>query len=282
MKKWITLLLAAMMVLSLAACGTSEPEEADGGSDPVEVSGDVQLKILDTEYVTEDYAIAIAKDNEALLEQVNDALAALTEDGSIEAVVNYYISGEGELPAFQQDVADDAEVLTLGTSADFPPYEFYDGDDIVGIDAAVAGLIADQLGMKLEITDMNFDAIIPSVVSGKVDLGMAGLTVTDERLETVNFSDSYSTGTQVIVVQEGSDIVDADALFEMIENGDDIQIGVQLGTTGDIYAMDDFGEDHVQEFAKYGDVIQALATGKLDCVIMDNAPAENYVAAING
>ena len=282
MKKWITLLLAAMMVLSLAACGTSEPEEADGGSDPAAVSGDVQLKILDTEYVTEDYAIAIAKDNEALLEQVNDALAALTEDGSIEAVVNYYISGEGELPAFQQDVADDAEVLTLGTSADFPPYEFYDGDDIVGIDAAVAGLIADQLGMKLEITDMNFDAIIPSVVSGKVDLGMAGLTVTDERLETVNFSDSYSTGTQVIVVQEGSDIVDADALFEMIENGDDIQIGVQLGTTGDIYAMDDFGEDHVQEFAKYGDVIQALATGKLDCVIMDNAPAENYVAAING
>ena len=285
MKKFITLLLAVLMVASLAACGSKEPAPAADGSaeaaaEPADAS--VQLKILDTEYVTEDYAIAVAKENTDLLDSINTALTALIDNGTVAQVVDYYVSGEGELPAFQQDVAADAEVLTMGTNAAFPPYEFYENETIVGIDAVVAGLIADQLGMKLDIQDMDFDAIIPAVVSGKIDMGMAGMTVTDERLQSVSFSESYATGVQVVIVPEGSPIETVDQLSSLIEDGEDVQIGTQNATTGFLYASDDFGEDHVQAFSKGADAIQALVSGKLTCVIIDNEPAKAFVAANNG
>ena len=285
MKKFITLLLAVLMVASLAACGSKEPAPAADGSaeaaaEPADAS--VQLKILDTEYVTEDYAIAVAKENTDLLDSINTALTALIDNGTVAQVVDYYVSGEGELPAFQQDVAADAEVLTMGTNAAFPPYEFYENETIVGIDAVIAGLIADELGMKLDIQDMDFDAIIPAVVSGKIDKGMAGMTVTDERLQSVSFSESYATGKQVVIVPEGSPIETVDQLFSLVESGEDVQIGTQNATTGFIYASDDFGEDHVQAFNKGADAVQALVTGKLTCVIIDNEPAKAFVAANNG
>ena len=170
----------------------------------------------------------------------------------------------------------------MGTNAAFPPYEFYENETIVGIDAVIAGLIADELGMKLEIQDMDFDAIIPAVVSGKIDMGMAGMTVTDERLQSVSFSESYATGVQVVIVPEGSPIENVDQLFSLIDEGEDVQIGTQNATTGFIYASDDFGEDHVQAFNKGADAVQALVTGKLTCVIIDNEPAKAFVAANNG
>ena len=283
MKKFITLLLAVLMVASLAACGSKEPAPAADGSAAAEpAAAGVQLKILDSEYVTEDYAIAVAKENTDLLDSINTALTALIADGTVAQVVDYYVSGEGELPAVQQDVAADAEVLTMGTNAAFPPYEFYENETIVGIDAVIAGLIADQLGMKLDIQDMDFDAIIPAVVSGKIDMGMAGMTVTDERLQSVSFSESYATGVQVVIVPEGSPIESVDQLFSLIDEGEDVQIGTQNATTGFIYASDDFGEDHVQAFNKGADAVQALVTGKLTCVIIDNEPAKAFVAANNG
>ena len=285
MKKFITLLLAVLMVASLAACGSNNSApaaegSAEAASEPADAS--VQLKILDSEYVTEDYAIAVAKENTDLLDSINTALTALIDNGTVAQVVDYYVSGEGELPAFQQDVAADAEVLTMGTNAAFPPYEFYENETIVGIDAVIAGLIADELGMKLEIQDMDFDAIIPAVVSGKIDMGMAGMTVTDERLQSVSFSESYATGVQVVIVPEGSPIENVDQLFSLIDEGEDVQIGTQNATTGFIYASDDFGEDHVQAFNKGADAVQALVTGKLTCVIIDNEPAKAFVAANNG
>ena len=283
MKKFITLLLAVLMVASLAACGSKEPAPAADGSAAAEPAATgVQLKILDSEYVTEDYAIAAAKENTDLLDSINTALTALIDNGTVAQVVDYYVSGEGELPAFQQDVAADAEVLTMGTNAAFPPYEFYENETIVGIDAVIAGLIADELGMKLDIQDMDFDAIIPAVVSGKIDMGMAGMTVTDERLQSVSFSESYATGVQVVIVPEGSPIETVDQLFSLIDEGEDVQIGTQNATTGFIYASDDFGEDHVQAFNKGADAVQALVTGKLTCVIIDNEPAKAFVAANNG
>ena len=283
MKKFITLLLAVLMVASLAACGSKEPAPAADGSAAAEpAAAGVQLKILDSKYVTEDYAIAVAKENTDLLDSINTALTALIDNGTVAQVVDYYVSGEGELPAFQQDVAADAEVLTMGTNAAFPPYEFYENETIVGIDAVIAGLIADQLGMKLDIQDMDFDAIIPAVVSGKIDMGMAGMTVTDERLQSVSFSESYATGVQVVIVPEGSPIETVDQLFSLIDEGEDVQIGTQNATTGFIYASDDFGEDHVQAFNKGADAVQALVTGKLTCVIIDNEPAKAFVAANNG
>lgn len=283
MKKFITLLLAVLMVASLAACGSnSSAPAADGSAEAEAAASSVQLKILDSEYVTEDYAIAIAKENTDLLDSVNAALTALIADGTVAQVVDFYVSGEGELPAVQEDVAADAETLTMATNAAFPPYEYWEGDAIVGIDAVIAGLIADQLGMKLDIQDMDFDAIIPAVVSGKVDMGMAGMTVTDERLESVSFSESYATGVQVVIVPENSPIETVDQLFSLIDDGEDVQIGTQNATTGFIYASDDFGEEHVQAFNKGADAVQALVSGKLTCVIIDNEPAKAFVAANNG
>lgn len=168
------------------------------------------------------------------------------------------------------------ETLTMATNAEFPPYEYKEGDKVVGIDADVAQAIADKLGMKLEIVDTKFDAIIPGVQSGKYDMGMAGMTVTPDREKSVAFSDSYAKGIQSIIVKQGSDIKSVDDLSEKTK------IGVQLGTTGDIYAKDDFGDEAVQEFDKGADAVQALLAGKIDCVIIDNEPAKSFVAANDG
>ena len=172
-----------------------------------------------------------------------------------------------------------ADTLTMGTNASFPPYEFYEDNKIVGIDAEIAQAIADKLGMELVIEDMEFKAIISAVTTGKIDFGMAGMTVTDERKQSVNFSTTYATGIQVIIVKEDSEITSADDLYA---EGAAWKIGVQDSTTGDIYCTDDFGEDRVSKFPVGADAVEALKTGKVDCVIIDNEPAKAYVAANEG
>ena len=168
-----------------------------------------------------------------------------------------------------------AQTLTMATNAEFPPYEFHEGDSIVGIDAEVAQAIADKLGMELKIEDVSFDSIIPGVQAGKYDMGMAGMTVTDERLESVNFSTSYAKGVQSVIVKEGSDIKSIDDIAGK-------KIGVQTSTTGDIYATGDYGEENITRYDNGAVAVQALVAGKVDCVIIDNEPAKNYVAANEG
>ena len=166
-------------------------------------------------------------------------------------------------------------VLTMATNAEFPPYEYYQGDKVVGIDAEVAALIADKLGMELEIVDIAFDSIIPGVQSGKYDMGMAGLTVTEDRLEKVDFSTSYATGVQSVIVKE-------DGAIQSLDDIAGKMIGVQTTTTGDIYASDEFGEEFVTKYDNGAAAVQALIAGKVDCVIIDNEPAKSYVAANEG
>ena len=173
-------------------------------------------------------------------------------------------------------------VLTMATNAEFPPYEFYDGETIVGIDAEVAAVIAEKLGMELEIVDTAFDSIIPAIVAGKYSMGMAGMTVTEERLEEVNFSTSYAKGVQVVIVPEGSSIATVDDLFV---EGKNYVIGVQTGTTGDLYStwdIEDEGLGTVSRYNKGADAVEALKTGKVDCVIIDNEPAKAFVADAEG
>ena len=165
--------------------------------------------------------------------------------------------------------------LTMATNAEFPPYEYYEGEKVVGIDAEVAEKIAEKLGLELEIADVSFDSIIPGVQSGKYDMGMAGMTVTDERKRSVNFSDSYATGIQSVIVKEDSPIKSIDDL-------DGKKIGVQTATTGDIYASDDYGEDNVKRFENGAAAVAALTANKVDCVIIDNEPAKAYVEANKG
>ena len=166
-------------------------------------------------------------------------------------------------------------VLTMATNAYFPPYEYYEGEEVVGIDADIAKAVADKLGLELKIEDMEFDSIITAVQTGKADMGLAGMTVTDERKQSVNFSDTYATGIQVIIVTEDSDIATVDDLAGK-------KIGVQLSTTGDIYASDDYGEDNVEKYNKGADAVMALKQGKVDAVIIDNEPAKAFVAENEG
>lgn len=166
-------------------------------------------------------------------------------------------------------------VLTMGTNATFPPYEYKDGDDIVGIDAEIAQAMADKLGLKLEIVDMDFDSLIASIQSGKIDMSLAGMTVTEERKQNVDFTDSYATGVQVIIVKDDSDIASVDDLQDKL-------IGVQQGTTGHLYCADDFGEDHVNALPNGATAVQALLQGKVDCVVIDQEPAKAFVEANEG
>lgn len=167
------------------------------------------------------------------------------------------------------------EVLVMATNAEFPPYEYREGDAVTGIDAEIAQLIADKLGMELKIEDVAFESIIPGVQSGKYDFGMAGMTVTEDRLKDVIFSDSYATGVQVVIIKEDSDIASLDDVAGK-------KIGVQTNTTGDIYATDDYGEENVVRYENGAVAVQALLNGKVDCVVIDNEPAKSYVAANEG
>jgi polar amino acid transport system substrate-binding protein len=165
-------------------------------------------------------------------------------------------------------------VITWGTNAEFPPYEYREGGEVVGIDADIMDAIAAKLGMTAEVEDMNFDSIIASIQSGKVDVGMAGMTVTEDRAKMVNFTDSYATATQVIVVKDGSDIKTADDLTGKT-------IGVQLGTTGDLYAADIEGAS-LERFNKGSEAVIALTQDKVDAVVIDNEPAQKFVASNEG
>lgn len=173
-------------------------------------------------------------------------------------------------------------VLTMGTNAAFPPYEYYEGDKIVGIDADIAQAIADKLGLTLAIEDMEFDSIITAIQGGKVDMGLAGMTVTDERKESVAFSDGYATGVQVVIVAEGSPITSVDDLFA---EGNNYSIGVQRNTTGDLYTtwdLEDEGLATIDRYSKGADAVMALKAGKVDCVVIDNEPAKSFIAENEG
>lgn len=167
--------------------------------------------------------------------------------------------------------------LVMATNATFPPYEYYDADkQIVGIDVEVAGLIAEKLGLELEVSDMEFDSIIAAVKQGKADIGMAGITITEERKKNVAFSDTYTKATQMIIVQEGSAIASPDDLK-------DVKVGVQTGTTGDLY-VSDLSEDGVEvmQFSKGIDAVIALTQGKVDAVVIDGEPAKVFVEGNEG
>lgn len=165
-------------------------------------------------------------------------------------------------------------VLVMGTNAEFPPYEFYEDNDIVGIDVEIAKAIAEKMGMELEIEDMAFDAIIPAVTSGKADFGAAGMTVTEERQRSVEFTDTYANSNQVAIVKEDSDIAGSADL-------EGKTIGVQLGTTGDALATE-LKDATVERYNKGLEAVQSLTQGKIDAVVIDQATAQAFVKKTEG
>ena len=193
--------------------------------------------------------------------------------------------------------------LVMATNAAFPPYEYKDGDSFAGIDVEIAEAIAKKLGMTLKIEDVDFGVVLSGVAEGKYDMGMAGITVTPDRQENMDFSTSYATGIQVIIVKDGSSIASLDDIFEFNDDGDPvalknpaIKVGVQQDTTGDIYSSSDitgWGFNDVEEdgtiktervvrYKTGADAVSALKEGKVDMVIIDQEPAKSFVAANEG
>lgn len=203
----------------------------------------------------------------------SDATTQAADATSEVAADQSYAAGESAAADGELKLVEEGKLI-VSTNAEFPPYEYYDANEIVGIDIEIAQAIADKLGLELEVKDGAFDAIIAEVVSGKADIGIAGMTVTDERKQNVDFSDSYATGTQVIIVKEDSEIKSAADL-------EGKSIGVQLGTTGDIMATD-IKDSKVEQYNKGMDAVQALSQGKIDAVIIDSEPAKFYEKEVSG
>ena len=203
--------------------------------------------------------------------------SASTETVSSEAASSEAVSTEEAASADAAAVTTvNVGKLTMSTNAAFPPYEMTtDTGDFEGIDIEVAGAIAEKLGLELQVDDMDFDAALLAAQNGKSDMVMAGVTVTDERLKVMDFSDTYAEGIQSIIVPEGSDITTADDLSGKA-------IGTQRGTTGYIYCTDDFGEENVIAYDDGLTAVQALNNGQVDAVVIDNAPAQEFVAANPG
>lgn len=239
MKKAVAMMMTAAMGISvLAGCGSSSSEAASSTVSSA---------------VSEQASAASSAAEESAPETSAASVAETTGE--------YKLATEG--------------VLTMGTNATFPPYEFYDGDTVVGIDAEICQAIAEKLGLTLEIVDMDFNSLVTAVQSGKIDISAAGMTVTEDRLVNVDFTDSYSTGVQVVIVPEDSDIASVDDLAGKL-------IGVQDATTGHIYCSDDFGEENVVAYNSGAVAVQALKDGKVDCVVIDQEPAKNFVQVNEG
>ena len=229
MKKALSLMTAAALVLSLAACGSTASSAAS------------------SEAVSSDAASSETASSEA---------ASETETAELSTV--------------------EPGKLIMSTNAAFPPYEMTtDSGEFEGIDVETAQAIADKLGLELQIDDMDFDAALLAVQQGKSDMVMAGVTVTDERQNVMDFTDSYATGIQSIIVKEDSDIASVDDLAGK-------KIGTQRGTTGYLYCSDDFGDENVVAYDDGLTAVQMLNNGQVDCVVIDNAPAKEFIAANPG
>ena len=234
MKKALSLMTAAALVLSLAACGSTASSAASS-------------EAASPEAASSDAASSEAASSEA---------ASETETAELSTV--------------------EPGKLIMSTNAACPPYEMTtDSGEFEGIDIETAQAIADKLGLELQIDDMDFDAALLAVQQGKADMVMAGVTVTDERQNVMDFTDSYATGIQSIIAKEDSDIASVDDLAGK-------KIGTQRGTTGYLYCSDDFGDENVVAYDNGLTAVQMLNNGQVDCVVIDNAPAKEFIAANPG
>lgn len=265
MKKVTALLLASLTALAMTACGGTPAANDNAGS------ADNSSAESGTE--------GSSAENSSPEENGSSEESAVGEssfDGSTEA--------EGSDAGTQADGFTTAVEgkLTMATNAAFPPYEYVEGGQIAGIDAEIAAAVAGKLGLELQIDDMEFDSITEAVKSGKADIGLAGMTITPDRQEEVDFTISYATGVQVIIVAEDSPITNVD---DLSAEGANYVIGVQRNTTGDIYTtqdIEDAGLGTIDRYSKGADAVQALKTGKVDCVVIDNEPAKAFVNEVEG
>ena len=292
MKKIISLALVVVMLLtalvSFASCGD---KKEDAGKSKVKVYENYDL-------TAEKYAFAVAKENTALKDAANELLAELKANGELDKIINSFFDGSATFTYANpvSSVPTGAErdnYLVVATNAYFPPFEYYQGDKLSGVDMKIASLLAEKLGKTLYIYDMEFDSVIISVKQGKADIGMAGMTVNEERLKTIDFTTEYYESAQVLVVREN------DTVFADCKSADDIiaklaaqdknfKVGTQNGTTGYMYTAGDegFGYDGFKNLTCNGYTTGALAildlaNNKVDAVILDKQPAKMIAESTN-
>ena len=277
-KKLLLLSLVMIMVISIfTACGKSENEA---------------VRIIEIDLTNEEYAFGVDKNQPELLEQVNDFIATIKDDGTFDEICNRYF-GDGEPVAVESAELDNSkDQLVVATNAAFEPFEYTKGDKYYGIDMEIAALLAEELGQELVIQNMDFDAVCLSVGQQKCDIAMAGLTINEEREEYVTFSESYYEASQKLIVPSTNTDFDAckdvEAVVEILNKlTKDDKIGVQAGTTGQYYIEGDadWGFDGLPVSAvtyKNGSLaVQDMINGNIDYVIIDSAPATCISAAIN-
>ena len=287
MKKILAITLCLVMLLatvcSFAACGNEKSK----------------VKVF-TEYelTAESYAFAVAKENTALKDAANALLAELKENGELENIINSFFDGtadfvyENPIPAVPTG-ADKDNYLVVATNAYFPPFEYYEGNKLTGVDMKIASLLAAKLGKTLYINDMEFDSIISSVKNGESDIGMAGMTVNEERLKSIDFTTEYYESAQVLIVREGDTVFAscksvADIEATLKAQASTFKVGTQNGTTGYMYTAgdEDFGYDgyknlETKAYTTGALAVLDLANGKIDAVIIDKQPAIMIAASTN-
>ncbi len=284
MKKLIAMTLvavAAFATIGFASCGNKNEEDKN-----IKVMKDILL-------TEEDYAFAIAKENTALLSEVNTLLATWTDDGSLDALINSYFDGTATFTYENKTSTPAEDDFVMATNAYFPPFESVEGSAFKGVDVEIAYKLATAMNKNLFVYDMEFDSIISSVKNGESDIGMAGMTVTDTRLEQVNFATPYYSSAQVISVLASDTTFDncktaADVEDILKNKGSDYKIGTQNGTTGFMYSKGDvdFGYDGFANVTTQGYTTGALAmkdlqNGKLNAVILDLQPSLMIADSMN-
>ncbi|HHV30086.1 transporter substrate-binding domain-containing protein [Acetivibrio mesophilus] len=280
MKKGFILTVAMLMLCSFILTGCNSGSESS------------RAKVIDIPLTEEEYAFGVDKNQPELLSKVNEFISQIKSDGTLEKISNKYF-GDGEPEPVTSAVQDSSkDQLIIATNAAFEPFEYIIGDKYYGIDMEIAALLADHLGKELVINNMDFDAVCLSVGQGKADIAMSGLTIKEDRKEYVTFTDKYYNASQKLIVKENDTTFDnckTAADVEAILSGlsSDTKIGVQIGTTGQFYVEgdEDWGfEGYNVKCVGYKSgslAVQDMLNGNISYVIIDEAPAQSIVRAIN-
>lgn len=285
MKKVLAVVLAAVMmtaaVVAFGACGET-----------------ARVKVYtDYELTSEGYAFCVTKGQTDLLNAANELLDEITEDGTLDNIINSFFDGTSEYtyenPVSSVPTGND-EYLIVSTNAAFPPFEYTSGNKFTGVDIQIADLLAKKLNKKLYVYDMEFEAVITTVQTSTVsNIGMAGITVNDERKQQVDFTDVYYESAQVLITREDdktfADCKSADDIIAVLKEQDkDFVVGTQNGTTGYMYSAGDegFGYEGFTNLTTKGYTagalaVKDLANGKIDAVIIDKQPAIMIAASNN-
>lgn len=289
MKVLAMVMALVLMVSAFAACGsdtaTTDASNTDAAKTPA-------VKVININLTEEEYAFGVDKNQPELLEQVNAFIAEIKENGKMEEIFNKYFKEGTPTPVTSAALDETKDQLVVATNAEFPPFEYTEGDQYLGVDMEIASLLAQKLGKELVIQNMDFDSVCLSVGSHKCDIAMAGLTINEERKESVTFSDSYYQASQKLIVKGDDttfdDCTTADQVVAKLQSMDSsVKIGFQNGTTGQSYteSTDDF-ESNAFKVTPVGYqngalAVQDMVNGNLNYVIIDAAPAQSIADSVN-